>query len=139
MNVCESWRFRWLYRIAYQSRPTVPVTLQLVNGIATVARKRNAAAGITAFLTFRPEWFLQVLEGEREAVCRLYADIVKDPRHCSVTLLEHRAIAFRDFPRWSLGARLAPLGLHGTAALAALRVLSEGSYNTRPASSGAEP
>jgi hypothetical protein len=121
-----------LYRIAYQSQPTVPVTLQLVNGIVTVARKRNAAAGITGFLTFRPEWFLQVLEGEQEAVCRLFADIGKDRRHCGLTLLEHRVIARREFPAWSLGARLAPVGLQGHAALAALRVISEGSYNTRP-------
>lgn len=125
-----------LYRIAYQSQPTVPVTLQLVNGIVTLARRRNAAAGITGFLTFRPEWFVQVLEGEKAAVCRLFADIGRDKRHCGVTLLDHRPIAVREFPSWSLGVRLAPVGLHGPSALAALRVISEGSYNTRPCAPG---
>ncbi len=121
-----------LYRIAYQSQPTVPVTLQLVNAIVTPARRRNAAAGITGFLTFRPEWFLQVLEGERDAVCRVFASIEKDRRHHALVLLDQRPIAVREFPTWSLGARLAPIGLHGASALAALRVISEGSYNTRP-------
>jgi hypothetical protein len=56
--------------------------------------------------------FMQVLEGGRSAVNRLYNRIVVDPRHTDVELLAYDEISERRFAGWSMGqvnmARLNP-------------------------------
>ena len=46
--------------------------------------------------------YLQVLEGERMAVNRLYARIVADQRHQDVVLLQLEEITQRRFAGWSM-------------------------------------
>jgi hypothetical protein len=53
-------------------------------------------------LVFGNGMFLQVLEGERVAVNRLYNRIAADARHESCTLLSAQAIAERCFSRWAM-------------------------------------
>ena len=48
--------------------------------------------------------FLQVLEGGRDAVNALYGNIVRDPRHTDVTLLDYAEIAERRFASWRMGS-----------------------------------
>jgi hypothetical protein len=56
--------------------------------------------------------YLQVLEGGRTAVNRLYNRIVADPRHHDTELLAYESIVERRFAGWSMGqvnmARLNP-------------------------------
>jgi len=56
--------------------------------------------------------FLQVLEGGRSAVNRLYNRIAADPRHAQVELLSYEEIGERRFAGWAMGqvdmARLNP-------------------------------
>jgi hypothetical protein len=56
--------------------------------------------------------FLQVLEGGRSAVNKLYNRIVADTRHTDVELLSYEEIGERRFAGWSMGqvnmARLNP-------------------------------
>ncbi|MCK7492603.1 MAG: BLUF domain-containing protein [Comamonadaceae bacterium] len=47
--------------------------------------------------------FLQVLEGGRSAVNRLYNRIAADPRHAEVELLSYEEIGERRFAGWSMG------------------------------------
>ncbi|MGE5117002.1 MAG: BLUF domain-containing protein, partial [Betaproteobacteria bacterium] len=47
--------------------------------------------------------FLQVLEGGRDAINRLYNRIVVDPRHRDVVLLSYAEITERRFAGWSMG------------------------------------
>ena len=55
---------------------------------------------------------MQVLEGGRGAVNKLYNRIAADPRHSDVELLSYEEIAERRFAGWSMGqvnmARLNP-------------------------------
>jgi Sensors of blue-light using FAD len=55
---------------------------------------------------------MQVLEGGRSAVNRLYNRIANDPRHTDVELLSYEEISERRFAGWSMGqvnmARLNP-------------------------------
>ena len=44
----------------------------------------------------------QVLEGERSAINRLYARIIRDPRHKDVELLPLEEISERRFAKWSM-------------------------------------
>ena len=63
-------------------------------------------------LCFSQGIFLQVLEGGRSAVNKLYNRIVTDARHTQVELLRYEEIEERRFASWSMGevdmARLNP-------------------------------
>ena len=74
------------------------------------SKANNPALGITGVLCFSEGIFLQVLEGGRSAVNRLYNRIAADPRHSEVELLCYEEIGERRFAGWSMGA-----GQHGAA------------------------
>ncbi|MBH9551682.1 BLUF domain-containing protein [Inhella gelatinilytica] len=80
--------------------------------ILRASRAHNTAHGITGLLCHNDDWFVQVLEGGREAVNVLYNTIVRDPRHRDVTLLAYQEIKERRFAGWAMGqvnlARLNP-------------------------------
>jgi hypothetical protein len=73
-----------------------------IQEILNVARRRNPAADITGMLCYDPKFFMQCLEGPKQAVNELYADIARDSRHTQVTLLEYQDIAERTFGSWSM-------------------------------------
>ncbi len=66
------------------------------------SKANNPALGITGVLCFSEGIFLQVLEGGRSAVNRLYNRIAADPRHTDVELLATRRSASAASPagRW---------------------------------------
>ena len=69
---------------------------------ATGARVHNRVAGITGVLCQGQGLFIQVLEGERSTVNRLYNTIIKDKRHQDVELVAIEEISARKFPNWSM-------------------------------------
>ncbi|MFN3584733.1 BLUF domain-containing protein [Phenylobacterium sp.] len=73
-----------------------------VDAITDSAAKRNAALGVTGALLACNGRFLQVLEGDKDAVRQVYGAILLDPRHTDVQLLDSRAIVSRQFADWSL-------------------------------------
>ncbi len=101
-----------LVRLMYASR-AVPATDQ--DALVAILRKskaNNPAVGVTGVLCFSGGIFLQVLEGGRSAVNKLYNRIASDPRHTDVELLIYQEIGERCFAGWSMGqvnmARLNP-------------------------------
>lgn len=76
----------------------------LVN-LLDISQKANKEHGITGMLLYRGGNFIQVIEGEDEAVLQLYENIKADPRHRDVTLLSQDPIKSRQFPDWSMGFR----------------------------------
>ena len=113
-----------LVRLLYASRAAEPVTPELLSAILRRSRQHNAANGITGVLCCSSNVFLQVLEGGRPAVNRLYARIVADPRHREPELLAYEAIVERRFAGWSMGqvqlSRMNPALLLKYSATAAL-------------------
>jgi hypothetical protein len=101
-----------LVRLMYASRAAESVTPDELLAIMKKSRGDNPALGITGVLCFSGGVFLQVLEGGRMAVNRLYNRIVADPRHSDVVLLAYEEIDERAFANWSMGqvnlARLNP-------------------------------
>jgi hypothetical protein len=95
-----------LVRLLYASRSTGAIDEELVASILERSRAANAEHGITGILcTYSPgNVFLQVLEGGRDAVNALYANIVRDARHRDVTLLDYAEVAERRFPGWRMGS-----------------------------------
>jgi hypothetical protein len=103
-----------LVRLMYVSRTKNGVMdADAVQAIVREAKARNPALGITGVLCCTETGlFVQVLEGGRAAVNRLYNQIVKDPRHEDVQLLAYEETPERRFTGWSMGqvnlARLNP-------------------------------
>ncbi|HOW48143.1 MAG TPA: BLUF domain-containing protein [Rubrivivax sp.] len=101
-----------LVRLLYASRAAAPVTPEVLAAILRSARAHNPAQGITGVLCCSDQVFLQVLEGGRAAVNRLYARLAADPRHGGLELLVYESICERRFAGWAMGqvplARLNP-------------------------------
>jgi len=115
----------------------------MLREILETSRTRNTEHGITGALCADVEGghFMQVLEGGRESVNRLYENLMRDPRHTGLTLLHYAEIEARRFAGWRMGnidlrrinvatllrysdaARLDPSTMTGRAALALLEEL----------------
>ncbi|MBE9607919.1 BLUF domain-containing protein [Chitinilyticum piscinae] len=104
----------YLVRLIYVSQLSEQFRPGDVEHILQSARSKNSALHVTGALFFNPAFFLQCLEGSREAVNQTYQQILKDPRHNHILQLQYQEIARRDFSEWSMGyvpdsARLAPV------------------------------
>jgi len=92
-----------LVRLLYASRAAAPADNATISAILQQSRRHNRPAGITGVLCHNERLFLQVLEGGREQVNRLYARIMVDPRHADVTLLHYAEISERRYAGWTMG------------------------------------
>ena len=102
-----------LVRLMYVSRAKDGFDAETVHAIVRQSKAHNPELGITGVLCCTETGlFVQVLEGGRAAVNRLYNTIVKDPRHEDVQLLAYEETTERRFTGWSMGqvnlARLNP-------------------------------
>ncbi|HEX5684850.1 MAG TPA: BLUF domain-containing protein [Ideonella sp.] len=101
-----------LVRLMYASRAAKPLDPEELAHILRQARAANPKLGVTGVLCSSGELFIQVLEGGRAAVNRLYNRIITDGRHTDVTLLSYEEIDERRFAGWAMGqvnmARLNP-------------------------------
>lgn len=91
-----------LVRLLYVSRSTGPQTTTVTGSILETALRNNPTLGVTGVLCQGQGYFLQVLEGERDKVNRLYASILADDRHHDVQLLLLEDITQRRFGQWSM-------------------------------------
>ena len=89
-------------RALYVSRAVGPQTTTVTGSILLTAQAYNQTHGISGVLCQGQGLYLQVLEGERSAVNRLYARIVADARHNDVELLHYEEITVRRFAKWSM-------------------------------------
>lgn len=131
-----------LVRLIYASRATSGITMETLTNILDSSRKHNLEQGVTGVLCVcHGDVFLQVLEGGRQEVNRLYGKLLADARHRDVTLLDYAEIAERRFCGWRMGRvdleklnpglvlkysekpRLDPFSISGRSALAFLEEL----------------
>jgi len=94
-----------LVRLLYASRAVSAIGGDLIEEILTESRSHNPEHGITGVLCVCQggDVFMQVLEGGREEVNRLYGNLLRDPRHRDVTLLDYSEITQRRFAGWRMG------------------------------------
>ena len=101
-----------LVRLMYASRAAAGLQPEALQAILRQCKAANPQHGITGVLCFGEGLFLQVLEGGRGAVNRLYGHIVADARHRQVELMLYEEVRERRFAGWSMGhvdlARLNP-------------------------------
>jgi hypothetical protein len=92
-----------LYNLVYCSRAAAGVGDDDVTRIIASARRRNPAWGITGMLVFGSGIFFQWLEGPREQVMQLMANLKSDTRHEQIVLLsESEEVRERLFPDWDM-------------------------------------
>ena len=92
-----------LVRLMYASRAVPAIDQDELISILRQSKANNPAQGVTGVLCLSGGIFLQVLEGGRSAVNRLYNRIAAEPRHTDVELMIYEDIAERRFAGWSMG------------------------------------
>lgn len=103
-----------LVRLMYASRTATVMDADAMQAILRQCKENNPALGITGLLCqcSSSGIFMQVLEGGRSAVNKLYLKIAQDKRHTEVQLLSFEEINERRFAGWAMGqvnmARLNP-------------------------------
>lgn len=95
--------FPLLYNLVYCSRSAADVDDAAVARILATARRNNPAFGITGLLVVGGGVFFQWLEGPRDNVLQLMANLKSDPRHSDVVALsESEEVRERLFPDWDM-------------------------------------
>lgn len=79
-----------------------PQTQRAVFNIVRRSRANNPRWGVVGALLFGDGHFLQVLEGEEEAVDALFDKLAQDERHKDLQVLRRIAIDEPGFARWSM-------------------------------------
>ncbi len=92
-----------LVRLLYASRAAQGLDAEALDNLLKQSKSNNQRDGVTGLLCFSGNLFMQVLEGGRGAVNRIYNRIAADPRHSDVELLCYEEIAERRFAGWSMG------------------------------------
>lgn len=92
-----------LLQVLYISAARAPFDEDELMGLVHEARRDNARRGITGLLLYSGGHFIQLLEGEPDAVRDLSAKIKADTRHHEFQVILHRPADERLFPDWAMG------------------------------------
>ena len=91
--------------LLYVSQETAPLEPDQLMALLRGARANNRRRGITGLLAYRDGQFMQILEGEKAEIQRLFATIEADPRHDAVAVIWRSPIEERDFAAWPMAFR----------------------------------
>lgn len=96
MNQCR--------HLVYISRSVRLMTNTELVDLLEQARERNKKEDLTGLLLYKDLSFLQVLEGQVDAIDRVFESIKQDDRHFRVkVLIENEPINERYFSNWAMG------------------------------------
>lgn len=76
-----------VYHLVYVSTASKTMRTSQLDDLLAVARQPNALVGITGLLVYGGGNFMQLLEGSRSEVEKIYRRIEADPRHFDVTTI----------------------------------------------------
>lgn len=94
-----------MLQLVYVSSAATPFGKAELQELLTKSRAKNSALGITGMLLYKDGNFMQMLEGEDNAVRQLFDTIIEDPRHHnSIVVIDEPAEA-PYFTDWSMGFR----------------------------------
>jgi hypothetical protein len=100
-----------LTRLVYFSKNRIPtdgsVAVQLKHILAS-SIKNNVPGAVTGGLVFNRNYFLQVLEGDRATVTKVFMTISGDPRHDQIELVDMKEARERMFGAWAMGFASTP-------------------------------
>jgi hypothetical protein len=91
-----------MYRMIYKSRSVAPLDWEIVRSITGASEDSNAACGVTGVLLASRTHFLQVLEGNFEAVNAVFRRIARDERHTQLSIISFSVVDARLFDGWGM-------------------------------------
>ncbi len=94
-----------LVRVIYVSTANHAVDASALQDILEASVRNNEPSGLTGMLLYAGGSFMQVLEGEEEAVDATLARVHRDPRHSDVFEIDRSPIDERAFANWRMGFR----------------------------------
>ncbi|MDP5103242.1 MAG: BLUF domain-containing protein [Erythrobacter sp.] len=89
-------------RIIYQSTASAGMDRAELFRLVYHARVANDRKGLSGFLLFVDQRFLQVLEGEAWTLMATFDQIRRDVRHCDVKVIDERSIPAAKFAAWRM-------------------------------------
>jgi hypothetical protein len=91
------------HQLIYTSHPNVDVTEGFVTEILTKAMKRNYARQISGLLVYSHGEFMQLIEGDKQDIEKLFNIIRSDIRHGDIRVLTETQSPHRCMPTWAMG------------------------------------
>ena len=91
-----------MFRLIYASRSNPILDGPEVYSLLATSKRNNREHGLTGVLLYGQGYFLQVLEGDRGEVNRVFQRIVADQRHDDVRIIEAVNTGGREFSEWSM-------------------------------------
>lgn len=88
--------------IIYVSKPVIQFESSHLTDLCIAAEEKNHTLGVTGYLCFRKNRFMQYIEGESTAVSNLMKVIENDERHTVLYQLTDTELDARRFPYWSM-------------------------------------
>jgi hypothetical protein len=90
-------------RVIYCSQASHDLSPDELVRLLEKARSSNESTGLSGMLIYCGQSFLQMLEGEADALEATYTRITADDRHMNLRLLMNAEVTARLFPDWSMG------------------------------------
>jgi hypothetical protein len=94
-----------MYTLVYVSTAVRKFTPEELKTLLTQCRRDNTAQDISGMLLYKDGNIIQLLEGDKELVTRLYHKIERDPRHRGSLVLLQSETDQRSFEDWSMAFR----------------------------------
>ncbi|MES2740455.1 MAG: EAL domain-containing protein [Pseudomonadota bacterium] len=94
-----------LHFLLYASRAVAPMSSAALDALLLRARAANRAAGVTGCLIYQNGHFIQMLEGQAEALQTVMAAIRADGRHTQLRVIVEGQAKSRIFADWSMALR----------------------------------
>lgn len=91
-----------MYELVYSSIAKKEISEQEITDILYTARDFNSKNDITGCLVLHNNEFIQVLEGDKDKIKKLFENIEKDSRHYNVFLVNEGEKIERLFKNWSM-------------------------------------
>lgn len=91
-----------VYQLIYASLSQKKMLKSDLYIILRKARNNNEHSGVTGLLIYSDEYFIQLLEGRREIVEKLFKKISTDDRHSDIQILDKREASERAFSNWKM-------------------------------------
>ncbi|KXX71874.1 BLUF domain-containing protein [Flammeovirga sp. SJP92] len=86
----------------YSSQTNNEIEVESLRDIQTIAKRENLAHGITGYLTYKKETFIQYIEGPEEDIKQLITNLHNDKRHNIIKSIHFPPKKERVFKDWSM-------------------------------------
>lgn len=91
-----------MFSLIYVSSSVSLMDGQQLLEILRASHKNNAEQSVTGMLLYKGGNFMQVLEGPKENVIKIFEKIQNDPRHKDIMVIAEDEIDERQFSEWKM-------------------------------------